>query len=202
MVRELVYYKFELDLILLYQPWSSGSRVLTHWQLENSLLLFSLQVISDSLWSHVHGVLEPRILEWYDIPSSSGPRVVRILHCDPPILGGPAWLIASLSYINPLGRDKTVILEGAKTLTPSKRSCSFAFFLNFGFWFYVSDQSFSTSTLLTFEVKLKCTRHLWGVVLGIAWCLAASLTSPVKMSAAHCHPLTSSSLPPPRSAPT
>ena len=132
MVRELVYYKFELDLILLYQPWSSGSRVLTHWQLENSLLLFSLQVISDSLWSHVHGVLEPRILEWYDIPSSSGPRVVRILHCDPPILGGPAWLIASLSYINPLGRDKTVILEGAKTLTPSKRSCSFAFLVSPG----------------------------------------------------------------------
>ena len=39
----------------------------------------------------VHGVLTARILEWFAIPSSSGPRFVRTLCYDPPVLGGPAW---------------------------------------------------------------------------------------------------------------
>ena len=39
----------------------------------------------------VHGVLAVRILERFAIPSSSGPRFVRTLHCDPSTLGGPAW---------------------------------------------------------------------------------------------------------------
>ena len=30
----------------------------------------------------VHGVLEARILKWFVIPFSSGPRFVRTLHCD------------------------------------------------------------------------------------------------------------------------
>ena len=50
-------------------------------------------------WSHiflpfytVHGILTPRILEWFAISSSSGPHFVRTLHCDLTILGSPAWL--------------------------------------------------------------------------------------------------------------
>ena len=39
----------------------------------------------------VHGVLSVRILERFAIPSSSGPRFVRTLHCDLSTLGGPAW---------------------------------------------------------------------------------------------------------------
>ena len=42
----------------------------------------------------VPGVLQARILEWFAIPSSSGPCVVRTLHYDsydPPILGDPIW---------------------------------------------------------------------------------------------------------------
>ena len=31
----------------------------------------------------VHGVLEARILKWFAIPFSSGPRLVRTLHLDP-----------------------------------------------------------------------------------------------------------------------
>ena len=46
----------------------------------------------------VHGILETRILEWFAIPFSSGPRFVRTFHHDMSVLGGPAWLIASLSY--------------------------------------------------------------------------------------------------------
>ena len=37
----------------------------------------------------VHGVLKARILKWFAIPFSSGPHSVRLLHHDPPILGGP-----------------------------------------------------------------------------------------------------------------
>ena len=39
----------------------------------------------------VHGVLKARILKWFAIPFSSGPRFVRTLHRDPSILGGPTW---------------------------------------------------------------------------------------------------------------
>ena len=39
----------------------------------------------------VHGVLMARILEWFAIPSSSGPRFVRSLHQKPLVLGGPTW---------------------------------------------------------------------------------------------------------------
>ena len=38
----------------------------------------------------VREVLEARILEWFAIPSSSGPCFVRTLHSDPILLGGPA----------------------------------------------------------------------------------------------------------------
>ena len=37
----------------------------------------------------VHGVLKARILKWFSIPFSTGPRFVRILHHDSSILGGP-----------------------------------------------------------------------------------------------------------------
>ena len=37
----------------------------------------------------VHGVLKARILKWFAIPFSSGPRFVRTLHYDPSVLGGP-----------------------------------------------------------------------------------------------------------------
>ena len=37
----------------------------------------------------VHGVLKARMLKWFAIPFSSGPRFVRTLHNDLSILGGP-----------------------------------------------------------------------------------------------------------------
>ena len=39
----------------------------------------------------IHWVLQARILEWAAIPSCRGPHLVRILHCDPFILGIPTW---------------------------------------------------------------------------------------------------------------
>ena len=39
----------------------------------------------------VHGILKVRILKWFGIPFSNGPRFVRTLHHDPSILGGPTW---------------------------------------------------------------------------------------------------------------
>ena len=36
----------------------------------------------------VHGVLKERMLKWFAIPFSCGPRFVRTLHHDSPILGG------------------------------------------------------------------------------------------------------------------
>ena len=38
----------------------------------------------------VHRLLKAKLLERVPISSSSGPRFVRTLHCDPSILGGPA----------------------------------------------------------------------------------------------------------------
>ena len=39
----------------------------------------------------VHGVLKARVLKWFAIPFSSGPRFVRTLHHDLSVLGGPTW---------------------------------------------------------------------------------------------------------------
>ena len=40
------------------------------------------------LFHTVCGVLKARILKWFAIPFSSGPRFVRTLHHDLPVLGG------------------------------------------------------------------------------------------------------------------
>ena len=37
---------------------------------------------------YVHGVLKARILKWFVIAFSSGPRFVRTLHHDPSVFGG------------------------------------------------------------------------------------------------------------------
>ena len=39
----------------------------------------------------VYGVLMARMLKWFAIPFSSGPRFVRTLYHDLSVLGGPAW---------------------------------------------------------------------------------------------------------------
>ena len=45
----------------------------------------------------VNSVLKARILKRFAIPFFSGPHFVRILHHDLSVLGGPTWLIVSLS---------------------------------------------------------------------------------------------------------
>ena len=59
-----------------------------------SSMLYTFRPGELIFWSHiflplytVHGVLVARILEWFAIASSSGPRFVRTLHYDP---SGPA----------------------------------------------------------------------------------------------------------------
>ena len=54
----------------------------------------------------VHGVLQARTLEWVAISFSSGPDFVRTPPYDPCVLGGPAWLLASLSYTSPFTMTK------------------------------------------------------------------------------------------------
>ena len=39
----------------------------------------------------VHRVLKERMLKWFAIPFSSGPRFVRTLHHDLSVLSGPTW---------------------------------------------------------------------------------------------------------------
>ena len=51
---------------------------------------FLFQYLIILLFHTVHGVLKVRILKWFPIPFSSGPRSVRPLHHDPSVLGGPA----------------------------------------------------------------------------------------------------------------
>ena len=87
----------------LQKPWLLGSRVLAQslWcppisgrQLccaaEQKDLMYRLLDIFLPFCS-VHGVLKARMLKWFAIPFSSGPRFVRTLHYDPSILGGPTW---------------------------------------------------------------------------------------------------------------
>ena len=52
---------------------------------------FHLSVSYRFAFHPVHGVLKARILMWFAIAFSSGPRYVRTLHHDPSILGGPTW---------------------------------------------------------------------------------------------------------------
>ena len=52
----------------------------------------------------VHGVLKARILKWFAIPFSSGPRFVRTLHHDPSVLGGPTCMAHSFIEL-----DKAVV---------------------------------------------------------------------------------------------
>ena len=50
----------------------------------------------------VHGILQARTLEWFAIPSSSGPCFVRTPHYDPSVgWSCTAWLIASSSSASP-----------------------------------------------------------------------------------------------------
>ena len=52
------------------------------------LLVSGLFAFEYCSWSSC--VLTARTLEWFAIPSSSGPLSVKSLHCDLSILGGPA----------------------------------------------------------------------------------------------------------------
>ena len=61
----------------------------TYWT-DSDLQVLSSGVISFCLFHAVHGALMARILEWIAISSFSGPHFVRIRHCYPSILDGPA----------------------------------------------------------------------------------------------------------------
>ena len=43
----------------------------------------------------VHAVPKARILKWFAIPFSNGPHLVRTLHYDPSIMGGPTIMAHS-----------------------------------------------------------------------------------------------------------
>ena len=68
-----------------------SSSPVTYWTLSDlggsssSVIYFCLVILFTG------GILTAKILEWFAIPSSSGPRFVRTLHYDGSILGGPVW---------------------------------------------------------------------------------------------------------------
>ena len=63
-------------------PLISSSILGTYWPGE---FLFQYPIVLP--FHTVHGVLKARILKWFAIPFSSGPRSVRSLPHDPPVLG-------------------------------------------------------------------------------------------------------------------
>ena len=63
-------------------------------------------------FSYFSWVLAAGLLEWFAIPSSSGPSFIRTLHYDLSILGGPACMTYSHIELHKLCHDKTVIHEG------------------------------------------------------------------------------------------
>ena len=73
---------FFLELFLHWSP-------VVHWAPTN---LGSSSSASYLFAFHtVHGVLKARILKWFAIPFSSGPRFFRTLQHDPSVLGGLTW---------------------------------------------------------------------------------------------------------------
>ena len=67
-------------------PPISSSILGTYWPGE---FLFQCLIFLSFLTLYV--VLKARILKWFSIPFSSGPRFVRTLHHDPSVVGGPPW---------------------------------------------------------------------------------------------------------------
>ena len=66
---------------------SSSSILGTYWPGE---LIFHCPIFLP--FHTVHGILKARILKWFAIPfCQSGPHLVRTLHHELPILGGPTW---------------------------------------------------------------------------------------------------------------
>ena len=86
-IHNLVLFLLWLCLFILsgvISPLISSSILGTYWPGE-----FTLQCPIFLPFHSVHGVLKARIWKWIAIPSCSGPRFVRTLHGDLPILGGP-----------------------------------------------------------------------------------------------------------------
>ena len=67
-------------------PLISSSILGTYWP-----GVFIFQCLIFLPFHTVHGVLKARILMWFAILFSSGPRFVRTLHHDLSVLGGPTW---------------------------------------------------------------------------------------------------------------
>ena len=60
----------------------------------------------------IHLVLRARILQWFAIPSSSGPQFVRTLHYDPSILALHGMTHSFIELHKPPHHNKAVIHEG------------------------------------------------------------------------------------------
>ena len=73
-----------LFFLELFLHWSA----VAYWA-PTDLASSSFNVLSFLPFHMVHGVLKARIMRWFAIPFSSGPRFVRTLHNDQSILGGP-----------------------------------------------------------------------------------------------------------------
>ena len=75
----------------------------------------------------VHGVLETRILKWFAIPFSSGPRSIRPLHHDPFVLGGPTQHGLVLYLIQISQEQKTYMCSFVLLLMNYVISCIYTF---------------------------------------------------------------------------
>ena len=88
--------EFIVCRFFFYDSHSDQCKVMPYW----IYLHFSNNECPIFLPFHtVHGVLKERILKWFAIPFSNGPRSVRPLHPDPSVLDGPTQHgLLSLSY--------------------------------------------------------------------------------------------------------
>ena len=86
----------------------------------SGVISFCLLIRLLIFWCHillpfhtVHWILTARMLEWFAIPSSSGPLFVRTLHHDLSVLGGPYDTAHGFTELcKPHHHDKTAIHEG------------------------------------------------------------------------------------------
>ena len=77
----------------------SSSTLVTYWPGE---FIFQYSIFLP--FHTVHGFLKARILKWFAIPFPSRPCLVRTLHHDPSIIGGPTRMAHSFTEL-----DNTVV---------------------------------------------------------------------------------------------
>ena len=104
-----------------------------------------------------------RLLEWFVISSTSGPRFVRTLHYDLSILVGPAWHGTQLHWVTQaLHHNEAVIHEGGKDMHSYLSSAKLLIFFVVAVVFSSWMRGVWGRKVLEFNFPQQITAFCWG----------------------------------------